>query len=96
MPYFLAAGYFIQVALPREIKQAQQRHPDIEVRVADAMRFHPFLADALLACAERAAPPAQWRDILKTAPQFCRNNPECPLYGNAQCPSTNVPEYSRP
>lgn len=94
VPYFLAAGYFIQVALPREVDKARKRHPNTEVRVADAMRFHPTLADALLACAERAASPAQWRDILNTAPQYCRANTDCPLYGSAHCPSTGTPEYS--
>ncbi len=87
-PYFLVAGKFVQVDLPREIEKQRARHPQVEVQVADAMRFHPLLADALLSCAERAAPPAAWRDILKTAPQFCRANPQCPLFGSDKCPAT--------
>jgi len=85
VPYFLAAGYFARVALPREVEQSKLRHPQVEVRLADAMRFHPSLATALLDCAERAAPPAQWRNLLDNAPQFCRENPECPLYGGIHC-----------
>lgn len=88
VPYFLVAGKFVQVDLPREIEKQRASHPQIEVRAADAMRDHRALADALLSCAARAAPPATWRDILKTAPLFCRANPECPLYGSRQCPAT--------
>src|ERR687885_2787841 len=50
-PYFLVAGKFVKVDLPRKIEAARARHPEVEVRVADAMRFHPGLADAILACA---------------------------------------------
>jgi sirohydrochlorin cobaltochelatase len=85
VPYFLAAGYFAGVALPREVEKAKLRHPSIEVRVADAMRFHSLLADALLACADRAAPPAQWGRILQSAHDHCRANPECPLFGSEPC-----------
>lgn len=87
-PYFLVAGKFVKVDLPREIEKQRVRHPQVGVQIADAMRFHPLLADALLSCAERAAPPAAWRDILKTAPQFCRANPQCPLFGSEKCPAT--------
>ena len=88
VPYFLVAGKFVKVDLPREIEKQRARYPQVAVQVADAMRFHPLLADALLSCAERAAPPAAWRDILKTAPQFCRANPQCPLFGSEKCPAT--------
>jgi sirohydrochlorin ferrochelatase len=88
VPYFLVAGYFVKVDLPREIDAVRAQHPQIKVRVADAMCFHPSLADALLTCAGRAGPPAQWRDILNTAPQFCQQNPHCPLYGSEKCRAT--------
>lgn len=86
VPYFLVAGKFVKVDLPREIAAVSARYPHIEVRLADAMRFHRGLADAILACAERAVVPAHWRDILNTAPQYCRANPQCPLYGTEKCP----------
>ncbi len=91
VPYFLVAGYFVKVDLPRELAQVQERHPQIAVQVADAMRDHPVLADALLACAERAAPPAQWRTLLNGAAQWCRASEQCPLYGTAKCPPTFSP-----
>jgi sirohydrochlorin ferrochelatase len=85
VPYFLVAGKFVKVDLPREIEAIRQQYPEIEVHVAEAMRFHTSLADAILACADRALPPAAWRDILNTAPHFCQTNPSCPLYGTDEC-----------
>ncbi len=87
-PYFLVAGKFVKVDLPRKIAAMQARFPEVEVRVADALRFHAGLADALLACAERTAPPSAWRKTLETASRFCRANPRCPLYGSPSCPAT--------
>jgi len=87
-PYFLVAGYFVKECLAPKIKAARERYPSIEVRLAEALRFHPALADALFSCAARAAPPAAWRGLLNTASQFCRSNPQCPLYGGERCPAT--------
>ncbi len=87
-PYFLVAGYFVQVELPKVLLPAQQRQPDVEVRVGEAMRDHPLLADAILNCARRAAPPAQWRHLLDEAPQWCRASEQCPLFGTPKCPAT--------
>lgn len=87
-PYFLVAGYFVQVELPKVLSPAQQRHPDIEVRIGEAMRDHALLADAILHCARRAAPPAQWRELLDSAPKWCRASSQCPLFGTPKCPVT--------
>lgn len=87
-PYFLVAGYFVQVSLPPKIAAMQEQFPAIEVRVAQALTTHPALADAVLASAERAQKPEKWRDLLKIAPQFCRNNPQCPLFGSPKCPAS--------
>jgi len=87
-PYFLVAGKFVKVDLPPQIEAMRAKFPDMKVVVADAMRFHPTLADAILSCASRAQTPNNWRDILNTAPQFCRGSEECPLYGTEKCPAT--------
>lgn len=87
-PYFLVAGKFVKVDLPRKIQAVIARHPEVEARVADAMRFHPGLADALLACAGRAVRPSEWRRTLETASQFCRVDERCPLYGTPTCKVT--------
>ena len=84
-PYFLIAGKFVKVDLPPRIAAMRRRHPALDVRVAEALRFHPLLADALLACAERAVPIAAWRHGLGTASRFCRADPRCPLYGSGRC-----------
>lgn len=87
-PYFLVAGKFVRVDLPPKIEAMRAQFPDIPVFVAQAMRFHESLADAILSCAGRAQKPAQWRDILNTAPQWCRDSEECPLHGTEKCPAT--------
>ncbi|HVF10174.1 MAG TPA: CbiX/SirB N-terminal domain-containing protein, partial [Abditibacteriaceae bacterium] len=87
-PYFLVAGYFVTKTLAPKIAAMQAQYPDVEVRLAEAMRFHPSLAEAVLACAARAAAPETWRGLLSTAPLFCRADSQCPLYGSEQCPAT--------
>jgi sirohydrochlorin ferrochelatase len=85
-PYFLVAGYFVKVSLPPKIAAMSEKFPAVEVQVAEALKQHELLADAIVNCAERAQEPEKWRDILNTAPQFCRDNPQCPLNGTPQCP----------
>jgi len=89
-PYFLVEGKFVAVDLPPQIEKMTSRFPDVEVLVAQAMKHHPLLAHAILSSASRAAPPQAWRDIWKTAPQSCRDNPQCPLYGTPRCPATQA------
>lgn len=88
VPYFLVAGKFVKEDLPGAIAAAQAEFPGVEVNIADAIRFHPLLADALLACAERAQPPSVWRDTKAQAAAFCRASQRCPLYGTDDCPAT--------
>ena len=87
-PYFLVAGKFVQVDLKPKIEAAREKFPNVQFHLAGAMTSHPALAEAIIECARRVAPPAQWRDIWNTAPRFCRSNPECPLYGTERCPAT--------
>ena len=93
-PYFLIAGYFVKVSLPPKIAAMREKFPEIEVEVAQALRAHPLLAQGILACATRAQKPEKWRDLLDEAPQFCRDNPQCPLHGTPQCPATSPIEIS--
>lgn len=86
VPYFLVAGYFVKVELPKVLDPAQAKHPAVQVLVAEAMRDHSSLEEALLSCAARAAPPARWRDLLATAPAFCRASAQCPLFDTPRCP----------
>ena len=90
VPYFLIAGYFVKIELPKVLDPAQLKHPNVQVIIAEAMRDHAALEDAVLSCAERAMPPAQWRDLLNTAPQWCEGDPQCPLFGTIQCPKSEV------
>jgi sirohydrochlorin cobaltochelatase len=92
VPYFLVAGKFVKEDLPACIEAAQATFPQIEVQVADAIRFHPLLVDALLACANRAQPPSFWRDTKAQVAAYCRANPRCPLYGTDDCPATRNAE----
>jgi sirohydrochlorin cobaltochelatase len=95
-PYFLVAGKFVQVDLKPKIEAAREKYPDVEFHLAHAMKDHPSLADALVDCARRSGPPTRWRDVLNSAPRFCRNSPDCPLNGGEKCPATGgaVPQTS--
>ncbi len=88
VPYFLVAGKFVKEDLPKCIDVAKAEFPHVDVRVSDALRFHPLLADALMACAERAETPSFWRDTKAQVAAYCRANPRCPLYGTEDCPAT--------
>jgi sirohydrochlorin cobaltochelatase len=90
VPYFLVAGKFVKEDLPDCIAAARAEFPQVEVRVADALRFHPLLADALLSCADRAQAPSAWRDTKAQTAAACRANPRCPLYGTDDCPATRT------
>ena len=95
-PYFLVAGKFVKVDLPPQIENMKARFPQVRVLVAQAMRFHPALAQAISNCANRALSPAQWRDIWDTAPQFCRASPQCPLFDTDRCPATSGNATEKP
>ena len=90
-PYFLVAGYFVGVALPPKVEAMRAQFPQVEVVVAEALKTHELLAQAILNCAARAQKPEKWRDILDTAPQFCLDNPACPLNGTPKCPLRPTP-----
>ena len=89
VPYFLVAGKFVKVDLPREIERVRSNFPGVEVHVAEAMKDHASLSDALLDCARRAKPPAQWRNLWDNASMFCRANSQCPLWDTPRCPASS-------
>jgi sirohydrochlorin cobaltochelatase len=90
VPYFLVAGKFVKVDLPREIDRVRQNFPGVEVHVAEAMKDHAALCDGLLDCARRARPPAEWRNLWNNASRFCRASPECPLWNTPRCPASQT------
>lgn len=86
-PYFLVPGYFIRVDLPRVIAEAKAQFPAVEFVVAEPLGYDERLADALIASAQAAVTSEHWRDDLRNAADFCRANPECPLYHTPACPA---------
>ncbi len=90
-PYFLVAGYFVGVALPPKVEAMRAQFPNVEVVTAQALKTHELLAQAITNCANRAQAPEKWRDILDEAPQFCLDNPQCPLNGTPKCPLRPTP-----
>jgi len=87
-PYFLVPGYFVNVALPKCIAAAREKHPGICFSVAAPIGYDDRLADALISSAEHARDRMHWRDDLSIAPEFCRTNPACPLYATLLCPNS--------
>ena len=95
VPYFLVAGYFVQVDLPRCLAAARARHPDVDFVVADALRHDGRIAEALLDAAQRARAAPQWRDPLRRAAASCRARQGCPLYATPACPRVPSPEAAK-
>jgi len=87
-PYFLVAGYFVKVSLPPKIKEMSAKFPEVDVKVAEALKQHEFIADAIINCANRAQEPSKWRDILEESSRFCRDSPACPNQGTSKCPAS--------
>jgi sirohydrochlorin ferrochelatase len=90
-PYFLISGYFVKVDLPKALAEAQERFPDVEFTVAEAIGYDERLADALIASAQAARTAEHWREDLQRAAGFCRANVECPLYNTPDCPARPTP-----
>jgi sirohydrochlorin ferrochelatase len=88
VPYFLAPGYFVKVSLPKCLAEAQAEFPEVTFRTAEPIGYDVRLADALIASAKTAQTAEHWRDELKQATAFCRDNPQCPLYETPDCPHT--------
>jgi sirohydrochlorin cobaltochelatase len=87
VPYFLVAGKFVQVDVPRRIAAACSIYPGIEVTVAGALGFHPLLAEAVIASATNARLAADWHETGEQIARVCRADPACPRYGTGACPA---------
>lgn len=90
VPYFLVAGKFATEDLPGRLEAVRNRYPDIGFKLAEPLRFHPLLADAVLSAAERSKEPAAWRGELGDAARFCRRSSRCPIFGRPPCPAEAV------
>ena len=90
-PYFLVPGYFVDTALPKAVAAAQEQFPALTFAVAKAIGFDEMLADVLITSAQSARPSALWGEDLQRASQFCRPNPQCPLFGTPACPKQPLP-----
>ena len=90
VPYFLVAGKFAAEDLPGRIESVKNRFPDIRLKLAEPLRFHPLLADAVLSAAERSREPAAWRGGIGEAARFCRRSSHCPIFGRPPCPAEGI------
>lgn len=87
-PFFLVAGKFVRNELPPHIEEAQRRHPGVEIVVAEALRDHPALAEAILAAAETGQDPARFMNVRSQTEGYCRQDSRCPWFGTPECPAT--------
>ncbi len=84
-PYFLIAGKFVVDDLPAAIASVKSEYPQVTFATAGVIGFHPALAQAVLASAAVARPPAEWGSAIGDHRAWCREQPKCPLYGSAVC-----------
>jgi len=47
-PYFLAPGLHATEDIPAQVERAAARHPDVRIRISEALGGHPALIDAIL------------------------------------------------
>lgn len=87
-PWFLVSGKFVQQELPPLIERVRTAHPALELVVAEALNSHPAIARAILSSAASARDPQMHRDVTEQAERFCRQSPDCPLFGTPDCPAT--------
>lgn len=90
VPYFLVAGKFATEDLPARMRSVGERYGDLRLNLAEPLRFHPLLADAVLSAAERSREPAAWRGEMAEAARFCRRSSRCPIFGQTPCPAEAV------
>lgn len=90
VPYFLVAGKFATEDLPGRMQSMAERYRGICLKLAEPLRFHPLLADAVLSAAERSREPAAWRSEIAEAARFCRRSARCPIFGQPPCPAEPV------
>lgn len=84
-PYFLIAGKFVLEDLPAAIEKVKCAHPQVTFTTAGVIGFHHALAEAVLASASVARPPADWESAIGDNRAWCREQPQCPLYGSDAC-----------
>lgn len=86
VPYFLVAGKFVQVDVPRRIVAVCNAYTAIKVAVAGVLGFHLLLADAVITSAMSARLPAEWHESAEHITRVCRATPDCPRYSTGTCP----------
>ncbi|HXI12297.1 MAG TPA: CbiX/SirB N-terminal domain-containing protein [Thermoanaerobaculia bacterium] len=84
-PYFLIAGKFVLADLPATINSVRPRYPHVTFSTVGVIGFHRALADAVIASASVARPPAAWEDAAVDNSAWCREQPKCPLFGSTLC-----------
>ena len=95
VPYFLVAGKFATEDLPMRMKAVGERYPEVRLKLAEPLRFHPLLADAVLSAAGRSREPGAWRAEIRDAALFCRRSTRCPMFGQPPCRGQAVAGASR-
>lgn len=66
-PYFLFAGVHLRDDLPRELERARQRHPGVEMVLAEPLGEHPLLADVVAQRCRAALAAAGWQKTQEAA-----------------------------
>lgn len=86
VPYFLVAGKFVTEDLPTRVRQAEARHPSVEIILGGAIEAAPSMVDAIMQAAENLADLDAWQhNAIREAQDQCENRSDCPLYGSALC-----------
>lgn len=86
VPYFLVAGKFVTVDLPRRLESIVSQYPLINFVTARALEDSTFMQPAVEQVALSAHNPQQCQqNAMKDTRRYCEQRRDCPLYGSVIC-----------
>ncbi len=62
VPYFLLTGSHVQQDLPKWVGDAARKHPDIPIRVAESLGYHPILNEIVLERVDALLSSVEWEE----------------------------------
>lgn len=86
VPYFLVPGRFVTRDLPEALRKVEERHPEINITIAEPIGYDAALAEAVRELTCTVVDVNEFNQLSEKARMACKGDPLCPLYGVKGCP----------